>query len=62
MLLFEIEITPNPGSEQIYLYCLTDDDINIEQIGNGMGQVTHITTVDLSLGIQPDIVIFKEKK
>ena len=54
MLLHEIEIGGMDSGPQ-YVYIQSDDDIELDV--NPNGDITHITTVDTDMGIEPDIII-----
>jgi len=55
-LMWEIEYSEDFGSEgPTYIYIETDDDINIE-LGSD-GNVTHITCIDVDIGVEPDLVV-----
>lgn len=56
MLIHEIEITDAKG-ETTYIYIEAEDDIDID-IGDSEN-VTHLTTVNTDMGIEPDLIIKK---
>jgi len=57
-LMYEIELGGNNGSPT-YLYIETDDDIDIST--GILDQVTHITTIDTDMGLEPDLMVRREE-
>lgn len=59
-VLYEIEIygkdiPPN------YVYIEADEDIEIDHASSDIGKVTHITTIDQDVGLEPDLVITRRR-
>ena len=54
--IHEIEIYGN-DSPPIYLYIEADEDLDISSASTDIGKVTHITTIDQDVGLEPDLVI-----
>ena len=57
--MYEIELYDNCRTPT-YFYIETDEDIDIS-IGPNNGDVTHITTIDTDMGLDPDLVIRREE-
>ncbi len=55
-VIYEIEIDGN-DSPPNYLYIEADEDIEIDHFSSEIGKVTHITTIDTDMGLEPDLVI-----
>ena len=56
-LLYEIELNGGSLDEAAtYLYIEADEDIELN-INRSDSDVTHITTIDTDLGMEPDLII-----
>jgi hypothetical protein len=58
--MYEIEISGD-SKPPTYLYIQSDEDIEIDHFSSEIGQVTHITTIESDIGIEPDLVITRRK-
>jgi hypothetical protein len=56
-LLYEVEYyrTRTKDEQPDYLYIETDDDIEIE--AGPASSITHITTIDTDMGLEPDLIV-----
>lgn len=59
-VMYEIEIQGDQSPPE-YLYILADEDIEIDHFSSEIGKVTHITTIDTDMGLEPDLVITRRK-
>jgi hypothetical protein len=59
-LMHEIEIYGYDEPPK-YIYIEADEDIEIDHPKDEIGKVTHITTVDTDMGLEPDLIISRRK-
>lgn len=59
-IMYEIEICGMDGPPH-YVYIQADEDIEVDHFSSDPNTVTHITTIDEDIGMEPDLVITRRK-
>lgn len=58
-VIYEVELYGNGPDSPTYLYIEADEDMEID---SKLGKVTHITTIDTDMGLEPDLVISRREQ